>query len=124
MAIDYLSKHAKKGGSYPVQVTFRDGNKDTILAANIKELYWTLTDENGSVVNSREEIEIVTPANPQLIVLNGADLGLLSGETALELQRRICFEGVYDSDTYGNDLSFVVDVAFILDSVVSNTYST
>ena len=88
---------------------------DAGLAATPKTLTWSLTNEAGTVINSRNRVS-VTPAASNVIVCSGADLQLLTGETADYVHRRFIAEGTYDSTTLGDNLPVKEVAAFVLEN--------
>ncbi len=99
---------ADEGSTLGIVVSFTDddGNAETPTSAN-----WTLTDENGTVINEREEVAITGLASSKTITLSGDDLDLLAGETGETAIRHFLVQAVYNSDL-GNDLPLVKAVAF------------
>ena len=80
---------------------------------NTDTIVWTLTDANGTVINSREQVAI-SSASTINIVLTGPDLQILAGETAQpHVNRILTIEAEYDS-TYGTDLSLRDQATFII----------
>lgn len=90
-----------------------DGN-----AEDVKTLTWTLTDKDGTVINEREQVSVVTPSSTEDIVLSGDDLAILSGETAANVERRFLVEATYDSDL-GDDLPLKDSCKFYIRNLVA-----
>lgn len=90
MAIATLSLHADKGGTYTVCITCTNdaGGADTPLTLN-----WTLTDSAGTVINSRSEVNIPTPASTENVEMTDDDWAIQSGETAAEVTRLFTVQG-------------------------------
>lgn len=86
-----LDELAEERSTYSIVAEFSDeaGNP---MAPNV--LYWSLYKGRDVVVNNRYQIGI-TPAASVEIVLSGADLALVRGETR---NRVLIIEGTYDSD--------------------------
>lgn len=106
-----LATHATEGSTYVVRASFSDEDG---VATVPTEVTWTLTDRDGTVVNSREA-ETVTPAAVVDIVLSGADLeytGLVGNERVLTI------EAEYTS-TLGAALPLKAEVWFVIDSLVA-----
>jgi hypothetical protein len=61
---------AKEEASVFVTAVFKDSAKVLVVPTSIE---WTLKDEEGTVINSREDIS-VTPASSVTILLKGDDL--------------------------------------------------
>ena len=74
-----LTTHAKERGTYVVTVAFTDEDGN---AEDIKTLVWTLTDLDGNIINSRENVNVATPGASEDIVLSGADLAT-NGEDSI-----------------------------------------
>lgn len=62
---------AVEGSTYVVTVPFTDEDGDPVVPTSIK---WTLTDDEGGIVNAREDVAIAVPAATVEIVLSGDDL--------------------------------------------------
>ncbi len=77
-----LEEYAREKGTYLVQVTCYDEEENEIVPTELK---WTLTDDVGAVINARLD-QAASPANPTEILLQGADLALL---TAADLGKRV-----------------------------------
>lgn len=88
-----------------ISFTDEDGNAETPATAN-----WTLTDDDGDVINSREEVTISSLDTSVTVVLSGDDLALQSGESGSAV-RRFVVQGTYNSDL-GNGLPMIDSVAF------------
>jgi hypothetical protein len=72
---------------------------------------WSLVDEDGNIVNSREDISINSPSSSENILLSGDDLTLTDGRS--EEARYVVVEGTYDS-TLGNDLPIKDQIKFYI----------
>ena len=104
-----LTSKAVEGSTYILSVAFTDENGDAVTPDSI---VYTLTTENGYIVNSLED-EPVTPDTSVDIVLSGDDLQILDGEKKTvitidgekfnQVNRHCTIEWVYDSDA-GQDL--------------------
>lgn len=78
-------------------VTLKDSDDATVATSSIASMTWTLTDVDGTVVNSREDVS-PTIANPLTIELYGDDLAL---PTTSSPTRIVTVKATYNS-TYGN----------------------
>ena len=76
---------------------------------------WTLTDEDGTVINSREDVSIATPSTTNDIILSGDDLAF-SGNG----KRVVTTEAVYDSDE-GNNLTLKDEYIFYIEDLLNVT---
>jgi len=89
-----LATHADEGGTYVVNIATTDENG----APKAPEtLNWTLTDINGTIINSRSEVAISAPTASEDVVLSGADLAIQVGETETEVTRIFTVKGTYNS---------------------------
>jgi len=109
-----LTTHAKEKSTYIITASFTDED-DAAVAP--KTLTWTLTDDQGDVINGREDVEVSSPSSSEDIVLSGDDLALQSGETSRGV-RILTVEGTYDSDA-GSDLPLNDEIRFIVDGLVA-----
>lgn len=103
-----LTKHARERSTYVVDVSFFDENNAAVIPTAI---YWTLTDGNAIVVNSRLVVS-VTPAASVSILLSGADLAI--GYGLLEKTRKLLIEATYNS-TLGSGLPLKEEITFEID---------
>lgn len=78
--------------TFVITAVFRD--EDGALTVPNAPLTWTLTDDKGTVVNSREDV-VVTPASTINIVLSGLDLAVGTGLNGVV--RKVLLEGTYTS---------------------------
>ena len=99
-----LSDRACESSTYIVTATFTDEDGDSVIPDSIT---WTLTDKKGNVINSREDVEVSSPATAVDIVLSGDDLAVTSTGTL----RILTVEAVYDSDA-GLDLPLKDEARF------------
>ena len=105
-----LREKAREKGTYIVAATFRDESGDLIcpLAAT-----WTLTNDAGTVINSREDVTISTSIEVE-IVMSGDDLALSGVNDNGE--RIVTVEATYDS-TYGKSLPLKESFIFYIDDL-------
>lgn len=94
-----LTTAAVEKSTFVVIATFTDEDGDLIQPKTLK---WTLTNSQGTVINSRENVEVSSPSSEQNIVLSGKDLKMES-QSSLKEDRYLIVQGTYDS-TYGTDL--------------------
>ena len=80
-------------------ISFFDENDDPVTPTSAT---WTLTDQDGTVINSRSDVVISSLAEEVTIVLSGADTALTSDSDVGT--RRLLVEAVYNSATLGNGL--------------------
>ena len=88
---------AREKGTFVVKVTFTDEAGTAVTPDSIN---WTLTNTAGTVINSRTQVSVASPASTIYIVLTALDLAIPDAE---DLLRIVTVEIVYDSDR-GNDL--------------------
>lgn len=91
-----LSTVATNEGTYIITCAFLDAD-GTAVTPN--SLTWTLTDNEGKVINSRSAVVITIPSTSNSIVLSGDDIDNVNGNS-----RVFTIEGEYNSSTYGNNL--------------------
>jgi len=90
-----INETATEGSSFKVTVTFYDESGNPVAPDTMT---WTLTDEGGSVVNSRLNVEITTPASTENILLEGDDLAVDGNDP---VKRIVTFIGTYTSAEFG-----------------------
>lgn len=93
------TKIAKENGTYIVNYAFTDDAGGPVIP---NHAYWTLTDNDGNIINSREQVEISTMASSGQVVLSGDDLAIQTGETGDYVRREWTIEYDYDN-TLGTD---------------------
>jgi hypothetical protein len=109
-----LTVKADDDGAYTVRCTFLDGDDLVIAAARIDSILWTMTDNDGSVVNGRSGVSGVV-ANPFDLVLGPADLDFSDGAERL----------ITVTVTYDTSLSLEASVILkILDPDAPATFRT
>ena len=87
-----LTEVADEESTYVVTAAFTDEDGTTITPDT---LTWTLTQTDGTVVNSRSAVVVASPAASEDIVLKGDDLAILEGERMEE--RIVTIEATYSS---------------------------
>jgi len=110
MARATLTTKADEGSTYIVRATYYD---DTSVAVTPDSVNWTLTDGDGVVVNSRENVAIAVPSTYNDIVLGAADLKCSGGK---DETRVMVLEYIYDS-TSGLNLPGTAQVSFIVHKI-------
>lgn len=102
-----LNTEAVEGGTMVVNWAFvdEDGN-----SATPDSMAWSLSDEAGNIINSREAVAL-TPAAAVDIVLSGADLALDGGTPGKYYKRILSLAATYDSAA-GSSLPYREEVAF------------
>jgi hypothetical protein len=113
MAITQLSAvDARKRSSAVIRVNFKN---EFGVAMVPKSATWTLTNENGVVVNSRRRVVISPLASSVDIRLSGLDLAVSKGKT---VQNRVfTVEAVYDS-SFESDIPLNDACIFTVENLV------
>ena len=88
-------QYAVEESTAKITVAFTDEDAAEATPAAIT---WTLTDVDGTVINSREDVAIVSPASSIDIALSGDDLAFQAGETGDSVHRIFTIEWTYSSD--------------------------
>lgn len=113
MPTSTLSEVAKDGSTYGVTVAFTDENGDAVTPSAIT---WTLTTATGSVVNSREDVAVGSPASSVTVVLSGDDLSAsAAGEQGYLV---LTIEATVDTDL-GDDLPLKDEIRICIDDLVA-----
>ena len=89
-----LTSRAAEESTFIVTAVFKDEDGDLVVP-NAGTVIWTLTDKDGTVINSREDVA-ETSASTVNIVLSGDDLTLID-QDCLEEERRVTIQAEYDS---------------------------
>lgn len=108
MPTEITSKKAVEEGTFIVTAEFKDEDGNAV-SPNV--MAWSLVDEDGNIVNDKEDVSISSPSSSEDIVLSGDDLALTDGRS--EEARYVVFEGTYDS-TLGNDLPLKDQIKFFI----------
>jgi len=109
-----LELHADEESTYLATAAFTDAAGDPVTP-NANTIKWTLSDMEGTVINSRNNV-VIASATSVDIVLSGDDLALQTGETGT-VKRLLTVVAVYDS-TEGTDLPLNEETVFLLDPLV------
>ena len=88
-------EYAVEKSTYVVTLSFFDEDNDAVTPATGT---WTLTDADGTVINSREDVVISSLDTSVDVVLSGDDLAVSSGFSGISEKRIFTFEGTYNSD--------------------------
>lgn len=102
MATKLTIKAADKS-TYVINLAFEDEDGNAVIPDSIA---WTLTDDAGTVINSRTSVAVAVPAASVDIVLSGNDLKYSDGR-----HRVLTVQAVYDSNL-GSDLPLKDEVKF------------
>jgi hypothetical protein len=107
-----ISTVADEKSTYIITCDFAD----ELGAATVPDsIVWSLTDNDGTVINSLNQIS-ETPAASVDVVLSGDDLQILTGESANIVIRRFTVEWTYTSDA-GSNLPGKVEAYFPLENL-------
>lgn len=110
-----LTVNAVEKSTFVVNVAFTDEDSDSVTPTAAT---WTLTDCDGSIINSREDVTISTLDTNVDVVLSGDDLAIQSGND--DGKRVFLIEGTYDS-TLGSGLPFKDQAEFFIYDLVAVT---
>jgi len=116
MAITKITTTAPEKGTFGITCTFTDEDGDALTPDT---LTWTLTDMDGSVINSRQDVSVSSLSSSVTITLSGDDLALTT-TTSQGRKRRFAIEGTYDSDL-GDNLPLTGECEFSIDSFLGVT---
>lgn len=125
MPVEILTLAAAENGTYAIDdIQFLDED-DNAVVPNADTVTWCLTDNDGNVINNREDVAL-TSALSMTIVLSGDDLEVSGNPERtvkknyfdIEIyQRRVAIRGEIDS-TLGNDLPVTKEFAFNIENIV------
>ena len=108
-----LNIKATEESTYIVSSAFTDEDGNALVPTSIT---WTLTDMDGSVINSREDVAVAVPAATIYVVLSGDDLAV--GATEANPVRIVTISAVYTS-SYGVGLPLKKAAAFKIENLIS-----
>jgi hypothetical protein len=110
-----LSTHFVEKSSGSIIIRFRDRDNQPVAPVSAT---WTLTDNDGDVINSREDVAISSPATQEEILISGDDLAISAGFSGTAEKRIFTVEAIYNSDL-GNDLPLKEQAVFYVDALVA-----
>ena len=94
LGADGKDAEAVEESTIVITAAFTDEDGDAVIPT---EATWTLTNDDGDVVDTRDGIEI-TPASSVTVVLKGDNLQILPGESGDRFAtRRFLIEALYNS---------------------------
>lgn len=111
-----IDETAKERGTIAIVVSFAD---ETGAAMAPTTMTWSLVDVNGTAINSRADVAVVTPSAEETIVLSGADLQITAAEQAAGysmVKRRFVVEITFTSDL-GSGLPAKEAAAFLVENI-------
>jgi len=106
-----ISTHAREGGTIILPVAFTT-ESGTSFKPN--EISWKLTDEDGTVINSRTSVSLTANSSTS-VVLTGDDLAITG--TVRKIVKVKVF-GTYNSN-YGTNLTYREEATVIIDNLVA-----
>lgn len=92
-----LPDAVEEGAYFPV-VSFFDEDDAAVTPASAT---WTLTDGNGTVINSRTAVTITGLSTTATLALTGNDLAISTGELASRVLRKLLVQWLYTSSISG-----------------------
>lgn len=110
-----LTINANERSTFVINSAFTDEDGTPVTPASAT---WTLTDCNGSIINSREDVTMLSLSTNVDVVLSGDDLAMQSGND--DGKRIFLVEGTYDS-TLGSSLPFKDQAEFFIADLVAVT---
>lgn len=111
--ITLLEKKAVEESTYSIVIGFKDSAGSDVVPNTLK---WTLSDKSGTIINSRTEVPVVTPAASITVVLSGDDLAIPDADDAM---RFFLIEGDYDDPDLGSGLPLRDECAFLIKKTVN-----
>lgn len=110
-----LTTPAVEQSTYAITALFFD-ETGAAVAPNADTLTWSLLKKDGTVVNNRLNVPIVSAATVT-IVLHGADLALTTGESKTRI---VLLRGTYNS-SLGTNLEIKDEITFSVAALVGVT---
>lgn len=89
-----LTEKAVELSTYAINVAFYDESSSAVAP---NSLYWTLSDPDGAVINSRSMTAITSVQASVDIVLQGSDLLISTGALRAHEERVLTIQGNYNS---------------------------
>lgn len=114
MSTTIISEKANEKGTFVVTASFTDENGDSVIPVSIT---WSLSRSDGTIVNSRQDVSVGSPAATVNIVLYGSDLATFSGDN---YRRILTIEALYNSDL-GGQYPIKDEMHFAINDLVSIT---
>ena len=95
LGADGKDAEAVEESTIAITIDFEDEDGDAVVPTEAK---WTLTNDDGDVVDTRERVNISSLASSVDVVLKGSNLQILSGESGDRFAtRRFLIEAKYNS---------------------------
>lgn len=109
-----ITTNAIEKSTYVISVSFTDEDDQAVIPDTI---VWSLTNDSGDVINSRDQVSVTTTAATVEITLSGNDLAMQTAEVGFPtVRRRIIIEATYDS-SLGNDLPLKSEAIFLIENL-------
>lgn len=109
-----LSTVADEQSTLALTIAFKDENGDDAVPSLVT---WKLVDQDGEIVNEREEVPVTPISTTIKIILTGDDLALDS-HAATRYKRILTVQAKYDSSA-GSDLFFSEHIEFYVQSNIA-----
>ena len=103
-----IKETATEKGSFKITFVFKDESGNSV-APDV--MAWTLTDLDGSVMNSKTNVSISSPSSEESILLQGDDLAIDGNDP---VQRLITAQGTYTSAELGAGLPLIDQSEFTI----------
>ena len=110
-----LTVNAQEKSTYVITVNFKDEDGQDVIPTSAT---WTLTDEDGTVINSRQGVVISSLAASVDVVLTCADLEIDTGFSGAAQERLFTVEAVYDS-SLGTGLCLKAACKFNVENLIA-----
>lgn len=108
-----LPTKANEKSTFIIVVSFKDEDGDAETPTSVT---WTLTDSDGNIINSRQDVSIAA-ASTINVVLSGDDLQIVNENVSSPVSRILTIKAVYNS-TLGNDLPLKEQIEFSINNLV------
>ena len=110
---EFLSNKAVEESTFAITAAFTDSAGNAVVP---NSLTWSLSDRDGTIINSREDVAIATPAASTTVVLSGDDLALADPDNSI---RVFIIKGNYDDPTLGNGLPIQDEAIFEIENLTN-----
>ena len=113
-----LSEKAVEKSSFTVRFEFNERTPSGLIPfVPNSGLAWSLVDEDGQTINSKQDVPIDPPTQTVDVVLQGDDLALAGGHPVM---RYVTIKGTYNG-TAGNNLSMIDEASFQIVNIKGQT---
>ena len=103
---------AREQGTLLVKLTFYDEENNEVTPSTV---LWTLTDVNGAIINSKEDVALTGITNPDYVVLTGNDLAISGNNDVI---RKLLVEATYNS-AHGTGLKLNQEIEFSIENLTA-----